>query len=470
MLAVHRRRRQQQGQALILAMLFVAVFALIVGAVMRVGDASGLQHAHTEVTASIDSQSESGAAYAGADANRTDLPPLDCVPGNAGSAIMADAAHSTVTYSINGCNPGGSVPGFGGTPCTLCVLNQAGNNAYVPGFVALNDDLILCVNGDIDANGSVKGGTIETSNSSNSCSPANPPYINVLKNTMGTATCVGCAPSFTYFGTTFTDPLMLGAAGGQQIPTAPADVPSTGTCSVATPCSVTNNQTVLVPGVYTGIDEEKPFTMNPGVYVIEGTFKIGGNGQTGAANSPETGITLYLACPSFPGRCAPGVTGGNLNFVGNAASFIEAPCGPKDAVPCSGERANFAGMMVLAEPDLTGTALSDVGNGDSIGGTVDVPSGDVSIQGGGNGGGGAVDITGRLIANTVNSKTNKGHIGTGLKLTGTGRPFPICAVFDDTVGQTPLPPPSSRARAIVEELCSSASVTGGGLVYFNYSP
>src|ERR1700693_5500134 len=82
-------REGERGQVLILALAFIAVFGVITVAILRFGDAVGIQHVHTEATAANDTLPEGGAAYAAADSARSDFftqcpPPL----GNLGKLTM----------------------------------------------------------------------------------------------------------------------------------------------------------------------------------------------------------------------------------------------------------------------------------------------------------------------------------------------------------------------------------------------
>ena len=116
---VAQRRPDERGQVLVMALAFIAFFAVVVIAVLNFADATGLQHVHTEKTASNDSLAEGGAAWAAADA-KSDA--LACIPGDIGHVTMVGG--DVASYQIEGCNPGNTGQGLSGTPCVLCILNQ----------------------------------------------------------------------------------------------------------------------------------------------------------------------------------------------------------------------------------------------------------------------------------------------------------------------------------------------------------
>ena len=441
-----------------LALAFIAAFGLITAAVLNYAGVTGLQHVHTEATATSDSSDEAGAAYAAADANRTDLSPVDCAPGKTGTATMADGSSTKAEYKINNCNPGNSVSGFnGGTPCVLCVLNQVNPNPATVAFTYGSNGKQLFVTGDIDVNGSIGGkGTVCTQTSAvvpvQCPSPASGgPFINILSG----GTCSNCGQSTTPYGTAISDPLGIGVSGGVPLPTPPAS----GLCSLAAPC--TGSSGVLSMGasgvaVYSSISGNATFV--PGVYVVTGSS----GGNVTWMDTAMHGVTIYLACATAGGAydasCATPANGGSITFSGGGSAALTSPT--------SGV---YNGIVLLAAPKHTGTLLDNKGNGGSmLTGTVDMPSGDWSDTGGGSTG---VSVAGRLIANTVTSDTDKGHPLDGLRLTGGGVPnFNGCSVFDDSVGTSPLR--AQPARSIIQQQCTGALnvVTGGGLVALNYQP
>ena len=132
-------------------------------------------------------------------------------------------------------------------------------------------------------------------------------------------------------------------------------------------------------------------------------------------------------------------------------------------------------MALFADPNLTSTTLNPAcstllslgvcGNGPlvSLGGSADIPDGDVTLQGGGTGAG--ITVTGRLIVNAITSSTNT-KTGSGLTLRGTGLTITrSCTVFEDAVGSgtTQQVAASPPAEAVIQYEC-----TATGLVDFTY--
>ena len=433
----------------------MAFFAATIGAVLRFGDVTGTQHAHTEATATTDGGYEGGAANAVADA--TIAGGVPCIPGSTGKLHMSSG--DTVQYKVTACNPGGSVPGLGGgAPCVLCLLNDSAA-AFTTACDSLPTTFVLCdlvnlsVPGDIVANGNVDGSNVCTTTSGGSICPATsspPPFISVQN--YPTQLCTGCTttPVGTY-STPIGDPLRIGTAGGLPIPVAPAH----GLCSVATPCSGGGSLTVGASGVgvYTAITGDASFA--PGVYVLVGPGSSGGNVTW---TTPSGGVTIYLACASYP-TCASPSSGGSLSFNGGGAANVSPPT--------SG---TYSGVSIFADPNRTGTLLGLVGNGTAVtaGGSVDFPKGDVSEKGAGNVG--TLTIGGRLIASRANIEANSGHPGNGLILSGAGLPGSgtRCTVLDETVWLGAGGPPANPGRVVVQEHCGPGNAFSGA-VDLNYS-
>lgn len=451
------RSPNQRGQVLALALVFMAFFAATIGAVLRFGDVTGTQHQRTEATATTDAGFEGGAANAAADA--TIAGGVPCIPGSSGKLQMTGG--DTVQYKVTACNPGNSVPGFGGgTPCVLCILNDSGaaftttcDTAVIK--YSLCDTVNLSSPGDIVVNSNVSNngtGNICTTTTGGSLCPAAsspPPFISVYN--YPTNVCTGCTttPIGTY-NTLVTDPLGVGAASGLPIPTAP----STGLCSVATPCSGGGSLSVGPSGigVYTTISGDATFS--PGVYVLVGPGASGGN----VIWTSSAGVTIYLACASYP-SCASGSSGGSLEFRGGGTANLSNGSG------------TYSGISIFADPNRTGTLLTLTGNGTAVtsGGTLDFPKGDVSESGGGNNG--KVTIGGRLIASRLNIDANGGHPGNGLTLSGTGLPGngTICTVLDETVWLGTGGPPANPGRVVIQEHCGPGNAYSG-VVDLNYRP
>lgn len=234
MLRRRRSRRSEQGQILVLALAFIAAFALVVGAVLAFASATALQRAHTETTAQSDSAGEGGAAFAAADAART--PSLSWCPSgtttppntNNGSVTMADGNNTTANYSLAACDPGQTSTSVAAQGhCILCILNQTAFGStpkYTPTTAVFSAQCaqpgtycLQTTGGDDYINGSI-GATSNNGKQLQACSapgqcPGTPPQQATIalldQGQPGGATfpAVCCSPTPTSFTSTVSDPL-----------------------------------------------------------------------------------------------------------------------------------------------------------------------------------------------------------------------------------------------------------------------
>jgi hypothetical protein len=459
---------------LILALTFIAFFALVLGAVLNFGDVTGTQHGFTEATASNDAIAEGGAAYAAADAGRTDLF-LTCNPGNTGQLTMQGG--DKVTYIVKNCNSGNTASiGGAGTNCLLCILNQTpippATSTTAATVVLTANRGIITTGGDDWINGSIASGTSLMAN------PVASTGIYALSGA-STAGCV-CNPSpVKSYTPPIVDPLAsLGApspvAGRPNVCT-PSCVPCPGAnWSATNGCTMSFMSTTATigPGLWASLsvsgNPSTNVTLTAGTYVFTGLFNAAGNGTLNAT----AGTTIYLTCPGYgpSGQaCASsGGAGGYLTTAGNGSVSVSAPS--------SGQ---YKGIAMLADPHLfdplpggVGTCIDGSGNclytasgnGASISGTVDLRSGGVAIHGNGN----QTINSGRMIANSLFIGVSPGATsGLNLNGSGTGITASACGVFDETVngkrGTTTV-----AGRAVVQSECGSGSTSG--VVDFNYGP
>jgi hypothetical protein len=254
------RRRDERGQTLALALVFVVFFAVLSVAVVALARAVDSQHESTERTAAVDSVAEGSAQFAMADAGSQ-----GCGPTASGSGMLnfpsvgaGGIRADTLTYSFpagsSGCtvsSTGGNGPGSG---CVLCVLNTAPDTsspAYDPTRTVLTANKNgLNVMGEIDTNGTATGSVTSTK------------PIGLLAG----ADCPSCHPSTTTLTTPFHDPL----AGTLPTPSVSG-----------TPGSFSGSGGALSPGVYCGIDVQ-PGTewLSAGTYVVTGGTAGGCSGGT----------------------------------------------------------------------------------------------------------------------------------------------------------------------------------------------
>lgn len=161
-----QRRRGERGQALLMALAFVAFFGLTIASLLGVADLTGVQHVQTEATASRDSLAEGGGAYAAADAARTDIA-LSCAPNSTGMLTMQGGDQAN--YTVNTCSGSGG-PGSGGpgSTCLLCILNIAGSaSPTTPVLQAqcaqCTGTALLTTGGDVYVNGTIGSSSVQTS-------------------------------------------------------------------------------------------------------------------------------------------------------------------------------------------------------------------------------------------------------------------------------------------------------------------
>lgn len=479
-----RPRNGEQGQTLILALVFIVFFAVVASAVLRFGDVTGLQQVHTEATAATDSVAEGGAAYAAADAASSVIP--TCTSGNTGQLTMVNPAGTPgdkVGYTINRCNPSGSLStGGAGVNCLLCILNQASPTTsvlYAHCAAGCGTNPALTTYGGNDyINGNVTSGTSLTSYSCTTAPCSTHAQIDVLYGSSSSG-CI-CAPTATPYAPAITDPLagLLPPSSVAGKPKACTPAPCTPTpCPPAswnatTGCTMSINSSTaeIGPGLWASLsidgNPSTSVTVDQGTYVFTGPLSVAGN----ATVTGTSGVTLYLACPNYgpSGLSCPtaGATGASVALGGNGSIKISSPS--------SGQ---YAGVAVLADPHLrdpggasscassgTNCVYRIPGNAVSVSGTVDTRSGGISITGNG----GDIVSLGRLVTNSF-YMTVSGSAGSGLTLTGPAGAISstTCGVFEDGVygaAIAPLSPPS----AVIQSACGSG--TTSGIVDFNYLP
>jgi hypothetical protein len=249
-----RRHSGESGQTIVLALAFLAVFALVAVSVVNLARAVESQNTSAQHTAAIDSVAEGAGQFAMADAGSQ---PCSGSTGGSGTMNFPSTIRSdTLTYtfpagSSGGCTGSTSSGNAGGSSCQLCVLNSAataGGQAYSPAYQAINTSIGLTVAGEIDSNGSISG-TVKSTGSS--------AKIGVLSG----ATCGSCTPAKTTLATPFHDPL----AGVLPIPSNPGS-------------QQTYGGGVIHPGVYSSIDSNGTTYMSAGVYTVTGGINLAGNG------------------------------------------------------------------------------------------------------------------------------------------------------------------------------------------------
>lgn len=496
------RRRREEGQALVLALAFIVLLSVAVVALLSFADVTGLQHAHTEATATNDSLAEGGAALAAADAGRSDVS-LTC--GASGSGVVKMQGGDSVQYTVNGCSgQGGAGGGPGPGPnCVLCILNQA--PGWTAGSAVVQTQCAQCTGaalettgGDVYVNGSIgSAGTPTSLTAIATVTPLTYAHIRILSGADAShCTCISSTPTPTAYAPAILDPLATMTAPSPAA-TEPKLCITSASCTpnvlchnapAATwdpvkGCSVgfSSTQAALGPGVWNQIsvngNPSTDITLadssgTPGTFVITGPLSVAGNATVAGSD-----VTLYLACSNYLSGTPCSGSGGSVSFGGNGTTSIS-----------SSTSGQYRGIALIADPLLldlggancassgAGCMYSTAGNGASITGSIDTRSGGISLAGNA-----AQTISsGRLITNSL-YMTISGRVGSGLAVSGTGTSgvsTSTCGVLDDNpvsgtavagglygIAST-LPPPG---RAVIQSQCGSSGALSG-VIDFNYAP
>jgi hypothetical protein len=412
------RRGHERGQVLPLALAFIALFAGVTLAVLNYASRTQSQKQHSEVTAQSDSLAEGGALYGLADANRGDS---SCTVGSTGSLTMQGG--DVVGYTTKTCQAGSSTstPAGLAASCTLCLLG-----ATVTDLTSHKGDVI--VQGIVAVNTGVSLTQATLQSTPIPGTPPSTPFIGMAD----TSGCGGsCTPNPTVVAGV-SDPLQ------KTLPPPPCSTWATG-CTVQTPSGST-----LTPGVYGSLSATSTvLTLKSGVYVVTGGISTAGNG--GVVSEPGGGVLIYLACSGYPTPCTPGQVGAGMSMAGNGSfSVSPQPSGP------------YAGFVIYADRN-NASNISAQGNGASLSGTVYAASASLSM-----GGNGAVSISGRLIAASLDIQVS-GRVGTGLSLVGTTSSVSDCWLSEDDVTGT-----SGATVSTGHALFALACGGGSGITAFNY--
>ncbi|MFL6106222.1 MAG: TadE/TadG family type IV pilus assembly protein [Marmoricola sp.] len=243
----------------------------------------------------------------------------------------------------------GSLSIGGTSPCGLCMLGdithsfQNGNAVVSNTSVIANGTITTANNGGL----TVTGGTISTEDPGSS------------------GNFVPAAPTVT--NTTFNDPF-----ASQQLP-------GPGNNYFGIPPGLKSNICTDGPGYYVTPQFSFPCVMQPGLYVITGSFSPAGN--SGNVVDATAGVSLYFTCGTSPSPtpCANGgQAGGSMSFTGNATMKIHAPSsGP------------MQGMAIVSDRNNT-SDIEFKGNGEAgaVTGAIYVLNGTLGFRGNG---AGAVD-------------------------------------------------------------------------------
>jgi RHS repeat-associated protein len=288
--------------------------------------------------------------------------------------------------------------------CGLCVLATSGTSLSLTGnaSMVLNQTNVL-------VNSTDPAALLLTSNGS-----LQAPSVGVSGGV--SVTGKGTIANLTTGVTPIADPMT-----GTATPTLarPPSVPSVSLGGTATKA--------IFPGVYQNIAvfDQAALTLNSGTYVVLHDFSMSGQGSVRGR-----GITIYLACSSYPTPCGSGQQGGTLELTGKGTFSLVAPTGV-----CSA-----SSLAIQSDPNNTSTIQISGQGKDTLTGAVYAKSGSLVVTGLGSrfslggqvvvgtgtiNGNGAIAIpdTGALASSpTITlapSASGPDQIGTSQKLTAT---------------------------------------------------
>ncbi len=254
----------------------------------------------------------------------------------AGLAQITPAAAATTTAPAN--PPDGS--------CGLCVLAPEGTSLIVHG------------------NGSLRLGrsNLMVNSSSNAA-------ISLTGNSAISAPSVGVVGGVTSTGNAVVSNLTTGASPAVD-PLAGTPTPSVAKGSPQS-LQLDNGQRAIFPGVYSDIfvTGQGSLVLNAGTYVILNDFSVAGKGSVSGR-----GVTIYLACSTFPSSCPSGQRGASLELMGDGRFGLTAPTGI-----CS------AGQLAIqSDPNNTSTISLSGDPSDTLTGAIYARSGTLVTNGQGN--------------------------------------------------------------------------------------
>jgi hypothetical protein len=144
-LSRRRRRRAQEGQVLIMALVFIAFFGLITAAVLQLADTVELQQSHGQSAANAGAGAEGGMLFAAEAASQQGSCSAPTITG----PITMAGTHDTASFTTTGCNPG-TTANLLADQCAVCVLGPAGLLSVDGSLTVLGP---IAVNGNISSTG-----------------------------------------------------------------------------------------------------------------------------------------------------------------------------------------------------------------------------------------------------------------------------------------------------------------------------
>jgi RHS repeat-associated protein len=249
---------------------------------------------------------------------------------NAGDELTQATGGSGTTsfsYDTNGDRTAETGTGTGAQSCDLCLLDPTAAGALTLSGAA-----------------TVKAAGIVTVASSSAQA------IEASGSATVTGSQVLVAGGVTKSGTASISPAAV--TGAAIAPDPLAAVPAPAVTGTATALTLSGSKTQTAsPGVYSTItvSGNGALTLNPGTYVVTGGMTVSGSGSV-----TGSGVTLYLACSSYPTPCASGKGGAALSVTGNGTLHLTGGAlGPGKGIAVFADRGNAAALTVSGSGALT---------------------------------------------------------------------------------------------------------------------
>ena len=271
-----------------------------------------------------------GQAYAYNAAGDLVTTPTQSLTYNAGdelTQVTAGSGTTSLSYDANGDRTSETGSGTATQSCDLCLLDPSASGALTLSGAA-----------------TVKAAGIVTVDSSSTAA------IQLSGSAKVTGTQVLVAGGVSKSGTASTSPTAVTGAAIASDPLAALPAPALTGSATALSVSGSKSQTAN-PGIYSTITVSGSgrLSLNPGTYVVTGGVTVSGSGSIAGS-----GVTLYLACSSYPTPCATGTDGAALSVTGSGIVHLTGGAvGPGKGVAVFADRGNAATLTVSGSGALT---------------------------------------------------------------------------------------------------------------------
>ena len=370
------RERRQRGQSLVLAAILITVLIGFTGLVVDGGEASTEQEA---VRGAADAAALAGVyslakrsttvaatTYAGQLLTATTLPAGDLAmtyldAGNAPTAVAASV--HTVRAVVTDDHPTFFLGAIGISTIRLTATAEAVTSVGGAASCA------ICLMG-------VGGTTLDAANGGKLTVTGGPVVVDstaaiaitLAANASLSAPSTTIATGGSYrlaAGATITPAPVSGSAVSDPFPALSAPV----VAGVAAAYTAPAGASALAPGVYStiAVPAGATLTLNAGTFVITTRLSITGGTVTGS------GVTLYMACATYPTACAAGGSGGSVSMTSGSLALSPPTSGTYAGLTLFADRANVGSTSFSQSTvSVSGTwyallgPLSDTHPGDTI--------------------------------------------------------------------------------------------------------